>query len=195
MNMLFNLFFTFMKIGFVGFGGGMAIVPLIYQGVNSFTYMSQSEFAELFAISQSTPGPIAVNTATFVGYRVAGVPGSIAATIGVSVPAFILVIIACTLIKKFYETRGVQGALTGIRPAAIGLVGSGAVVIGQGALFSAEISDAMGLSGILGLVDPVAVLIALMTFVLALRFKIGAIKLILIMGVVGIVAYSGILPV
>ena len=81
---IWNLFFTFFKIGIIGFGGGMAILPMIYQSVLTFSDMAPEEFANLFAISQATPGPIAVNAATFVGFKVAGVAGSAAATIGVA---------------------------------------------------------------------------------------------------------------
>ena len=89
-----RLFLTFLKIGFVGFGGGMAILPLIYQGVSKFVPLSQSDFADLFGISQATPGPIAINAATFVGYKAAGILGSLSATLGVVIPSFLLVTLA-----------------------------------------------------------------------------------------------------
>ncbi|MBQ5954362.1 MAG: chromate transporter, partial [Firmicutes bacterium] len=98
-----KLFLTFLKIGFVGFGGGMAILPLIYQGVSKFVPLTQADFADLFGISQATPGPIAINAATFVGFKAAGVGGSLCATLGVVIPSFLLVTLASSLLKKHRE--------------------------------------------------------------------------------------------
>ncbi|MBR5739823.1 MAG: chromate transporter, partial [Firmicutes bacterium] len=114
-----KLFLTFMKIGFVGFGGGMAILPLIYQGVSKFIYISQAEFADLFGISQATPGPIAINAATFVGYKAGGVAGSLVATLGVVIPSFILVLLTSSLLKKHRDNALVEGAFVGIRPVTV----------------------------------------------------------------------------
>ena len=109
-----KLFLTFMKIGFVGFGGGKAILPLIYQGVSKFIYISQSDFADLFGISQATPGPIAINAATFVGYKAGGVAGSLCATLGVVIPSFLLVVLTAGFLKKHRDNPLVEGAFTGI---------------------------------------------------------------------------------
>ena len=91
MELIAKLFLTFAKIGLIGFGGGMAILPLIYQSVSEFNSIDPDEFANLFAISQATPGPLAVNAATFTGFETAGVAGALAATIGVAFPRFIVV--------------------------------------------------------------------------------------------------------
>ena len=91
MSILIRLFLTFAKIGALGFGGGMAILALIYQSMQQFGNIDAAEFAELFAISQATPGPMAVNAATFSGFETAGIAGAAAATLGVLIPSFILI--------------------------------------------------------------------------------------------------------
>ena len=101
MKTLVDLFLTFAKIGLVGFGGGAAILPLIYQGMLDFNSMDPEEFAELFAISQATPGPMAVNAATFSGFETAGIPGAVAATVGVALPSFILVGICLRFLSRY----------------------------------------------------------------------------------------------
>ena len=100
MPALLSLFAAFFKIGVFGFGGGIAMLPLIFQTVQSFGLMSADDFADLVAISQVTPGPIAINAATFVGFHYAGIWGSVAATLGVVVPSFAIILIAMRLMKS-----------------------------------------------------------------------------------------------
>ena len=124
-----QLFISFFKVGLLGFGGGLAIVRLIYDSIQPFLDMSQETFANIVAISQITPGPLAVNTATYVGYEAAGVGGSVAATFGVILPAFIIVSLVCRTIQKFRDSKIVNGALAGIRPATMGLIAAAAATL------------------------------------------------------------------
>ena len=126
-----QLFFVFARIGLFGFGGGIAMLPMIYQGAKTFGFMSAEEFSNLVAISQVTPGPVAVNAATYVGYHCAGVPGAMAATVGVAFPSFVLIMLVCYFISKFKESTFVEGAFTGIRPVTAGLVGAAVVFMAQ----------------------------------------------------------------
>ena len=87
-----TLFVMFFRIGLFSFGGGLAMLPLIFQSVKDFGMMTASEFSDLVALSQVTPGPIAVNAATYVGFNGAGIPGALAATLGVALPSFILIL-------------------------------------------------------------------------------------------------------
>ena len=136
-GLLIKLFLTFAKIGLVGFGGGMAILPLIYQSVSEFNAIDADEFADLFAISQATPGPLAVNAATFSGFETAGIPGAIAATLGVAFPAFILVALCVRFLNRYKQSRLVQGAFVGIRPVAVGMIMAGFVMMdAQGGLLA-----------------------------------------------------------
>lgn len=188
--MYLRLFLTFLKIGFVGFGGGMAILPLIYQGVSKFVPLTQADFADLFGISQATPGPIAINAATFVGFKAGGVLGSLSATLGVVLPSFLLVTLASSLLNKHRENPLVEGAFVGIRPITVGMIMAGVVYIASGALFDADVSSMVSAADILGAMDPIALVLAIISGVLVYTKKLGAIQLIIGMGVLGAIIFS-----
>ena len=188
---VWNLFFTFFNIVIIGFGGGMAILPMIYQSVLEFSDMAPEEFANLFAISQATPGPIAVNAATFVGFQVAGVAGSAAATIGVATPSFILVALVVKFMSKYRNNKIMDGAFKGIRPVTVGMIAAAAIFIGETALLKVDLAEIADLGGLVEAVDPIPVVIMLTTLVLAGKFKVSSVKLILIMAAVGAVCCSG----
>ena len=133
----FDLFFAFSKIGLFGFGGGAAMLPVIYEAAKTLGTMDKSEFANLIGISQMTPGPIAVNAATYVGYMSAGLGGALMATFAVALPSFILVTLASYFILKFKESRMIDGILAGVRPMTAGLVLSAVVLMGQQAVTGA----------------------------------------------------------
>lgn len=177
MYLLFRLFMTFFRIGFIGFGGGLAILPLVYQGISQFSPITQEQFANLVGISQATPGPIAVNAATYVGFLTAGIPGSLASTIGVAVPSFILVSLTVHFIDKYQESKLVKGAFVGIRPAAMGMIASAFIFVGESAVFTEGLSAEY--------FNPVALFMAAATFLLAAKTKLGPIPIIVIMGAVG----------
>lgn len=121
-----RLFFSFFKIGLFSFGGGYAMLPMIYQEIGAFG-LSMKEFSDVVAISQMTPGPIAVNAATYVGFKSAGFAGAAFATFGVSLPSFIIITIIASVLHKFKESVIIQHALEGIRPATIGMIASAIV--------------------------------------------------------------------
>ncbi len=118
-----KLFLAFFKIGAFTFGGGYAMIPLIQHEVTEKNkWITDDDILEIVAISESTPGPIAVNSATFVGYRVCGVLGSIAATLGVVVPSFLIMLCVFFLLNQFQDTKPVQYAFMGIRACVLALV-------------------------------------------------------------------------
>ncbi|MCI2063251.1 MAG: chromate transporter [Eubacteriaceae bacterium] len=172
---LFQLFVTFAKIGIFGFGGGLAILPLIYQGIQKFGIMSAHEFAEVVAISQATPGPIAVNAATYVGLKYAGFAGAATATIGVAVPSFILVMITMKYLDKYKESKGLQAVFDGIRPATAGLIASALVFVGETALFAENTFEP----------QLIPILIFAAVIVAAGKFKVSPIILIIATGILG----------
>lgn len=131
---LIRLFVAFFKIGLFGFGGGMAMLPLIFQTMEGFGIMSSDEFSDLVAISQVTPGPIAVNAATFAGYKYAGLIGSTVATLAVVIPAFCLMLITMHFRDKYQNSLIVQGMSAGIRPAVVGLIAAAAFFMCEGVL-------------------------------------------------------------
>ena len=123
MDILLKLLFTFFKIGLFSFGGGYAMIPFMQREIiEKHQWLSSSEFVDIIGISQMTPGPVSVNSATFVGYKVGGVVGSIFATLGITVISFIIVSIASKAIDKFKESKYLKAALLGMRPVLIALI-------------------------------------------------------------------------
>ena len=119
---LFQVFFTFFRIGAFTFGGGYAMIPLIQnEAVEKHHWVTDDDILEIIAIAESTPGPIAINSATFVGYRAAGVLGSVAATLGVVLPSFVVILVLSFVLEAFQEVRAVQYAFFGIRAGVLAL--------------------------------------------------------------------------
>ena len=134
MNLLVKLFISFFKIGAFSFGGGYAMLPLIEDEIiKVHGWLTTSEFVDILAIAEMTPGSIAVNGATFLGYKVAGVGGSIVATIAVVLPSFIVMSLIFHFVEKFKKSPYVDWIFTGIRPIVLGLIASAAVVVGKNA--------------------------------------------------------------
>lgn len=130
-----QLVWSFFKIGLFSYGGGYAMVPMMQSEIIAHNWIPVREFADIVAISQMTPGPIAVNAATYIGYRVAGVFGSAAATLGVTLPSFILVILVTHFLQKFKESHTVNSILTGIRPATVGLIAAAVIFFARMSFF------------------------------------------------------------
>lgn len=117
-----DLFWTLFKIGAFTFGGGYAMVGLIQAEVVSKGWASETMFMNYLAISESTPGPIAVNTATFVGTHMAGIPGAVCATLGVVVPSFVIILIVSRMFDKYKKNKVVKGCMEGLKPSVIGML-------------------------------------------------------------------------
>ena len=130
-----NLFLTFFKIGLFTFGGGYAMLPLIQQEVLANGWMQLDELVNFVAIAESTPGPFAINVATFVGITYAGFFGAVSATLGVVAPSFIVILIVAQCFEKFKTNKIVKGCLFGLKSAVVGLIGSAVITIGQTVLF------------------------------------------------------------
>ncbi len=143
-----QLFLSFLQIGVLSFGGGYAAMPLIQaQVVTSHAWLTMSEFTDLITISQMTPGPIAVNSATFVGIKIAGVPGAIVATLGCILPSCIIVTAIAKLYLKYRNLVVLQGVLAFLRPAVVALIGSAGVSILLTAFWNASDLSGIVLSG------------------------------------------------
>lgn len=122
-NKLWQLFASFFRIGAFTFGGGYAMIPLIQtETVEKRGWISDEDILEIVAIAESTPGPIAINSATFVGYRVAGVAGALCATLGVVLPSFVIILIISYLLREFAQITAVKYAFEGIRAGVLALI-------------------------------------------------------------------------
>lgn len=120
---LWKVFLTFLKIGAFTFGGGYAMIPLIQkEAVENHKWITDEDILEIIAIAESTPGPIAINSATFVGYRTCGVLGSVCATLGVVLPSFVIIFAISFVLRQFQELKAVQYAFSGIRAGVLALL-------------------------------------------------------------------------
>ncbi len=133
-----ELFLTFLKIGVVSFGGGYAMIPLIQDEVVAHGWLSLNQILNFIAVSESTPGPIAINMATFVGSSQGGLLGAFCATLGVVLPSFIIILIVATVIKGLLKYAGVQAFISGLRPIVVGLILGTAITIFMQVIFAFE---------------------------------------------------------
>lgn len=140
---LFDLFLTFLKVGAFTFGGGYAMLPLIQSEVIAHGWMESAEIVNFIAVSESTPGPFAVNMSTYVGMTVGGVPGAVCATVGVVLPSFVIILIAAKFFEKFRSSKVVSGCMYGLKPAVIGLIGAAVISVGKTVFFPDGISGAV----------------------------------------------------
>lgn len=189
-----KLFLTFFEIGAVSFGGGYGMISLVREKVLTHGWMTEEEFLNMIAVSESTPGPIAVNMATFVGSSQGGVLGSALATLGVVLPAFIIMLIIASLIRNLLKYKGVQATLGGIRPAVVGLI-----IATASTMILSSVLGVKTLSGGFTLAIPelikniviFAAVVALATAYKKLKKKkISPILLIVFSGVMGLVLFS-----
>lgn len=119
-----KLFWTFFKIGLFTFGGGYAMIPLVQQEVLHNEWLSRKELIDFIAISESTPGPFAINVSTFVGMQTAGILGAVCSTIGVALPSFVIILLVAKIYESFKKSKTVNGAMIGLKGAVVGLIGS-----------------------------------------------------------------------
>ena len=177
-----ELFWSFVQVGLFCVGGGYASMPLIQaQVIDVHGWLSMSEFIDIFTISQMTPGPIGINAATFVGMKVAGFLGAIVATLGFVTPSFILGIILAKLFFKYGNIGVIKGILNGLRPAVVALICSAGMSFIFLALFNTEkmpinVAD----------IDYLGLFVLIVAFI-AVRKKVGIIKILAGSGVLGLI--------
>ena len=134
-----ELVWTFFKIGAFTFGGGYVMVPLIQAEVAAHGWMDATSLVNFIAVSESTPGPLAVNVATYVGAEVGGLLGAICATFGVVFPAFAIILIVAKCYEAFKASKIVKGCMSGLKPAVVGLIGTAVISIGRTVFTSSSI--------------------------------------------------------
>lgn len=174
-----ELFWSFLKIGLFSFGGGYAAMPLIQeQVVSTHNWLSMAEFTDLITISQMTPGPIAINSATFVGIKIAGIPGALVSTAGCILPSCIIVLMIAKLYMKYRGMHMLQGVLNSLRPAVVAMIASAGISVLITALWgSAELISLAGTNWILAAIFVLCV-------VLLRKFRMNPILVMVLAGVV-----------
>lgn len=184
--LLLTLFWAFIQVGLFSVGGGYAAIPLIReQIVNIYKVMTLEEFSDLITVAEMTPGPISINSATFVGMRISGIPGVILCSIGCIIPSFCICLILAHFYYKYRSVKGVQIVLGAMRPAVVALIGSAGASILMLGLFQAELKEI-----VLSNIRVVELIIFVIALFLLRKFKMNAITIILGSGVVGTIVYA-----
>jgi chromate transporter len=170
---LLELYFAFLRIGLFSIGGGYVMLPLIQKEIIiNQGWLTLTEFVDILAIAEMTPGPVAINSATFIGYSTAGFWGSFFATAGVVTPSIVLMILAATFLRHFYENRWVQAAFSGLRPAVIALISGAAIFVARAAI-----------------VDLPSILLGTAVFALLVFTRLHPILVLALSAVAGIIIY------
>ncbi|MBQ0019485.1 MAG: chromate transporter [Bacteroidales bacterium] len=190
-TLFLQLFWTFFKIGLFGFGGGYAMISMI-QGevVTNYHWLDSGQFTDIVAISQSTPGPIGINSATYVGYSsmvnagyspVWGVVGSLIATTAVVLPSFVLMLIISKFLMRYKNHPYVENVFKGLRPAVVGLLAAASLLLMTKENFGAPDESLWQFT--------ISVLLFLFAFIAQRLFKLGAIKIIVICAIAGVLLF------
>ena len=183
--LLLKLFFAFIQVGMFSVGGGYAAIPLIQEQIVTIHHlMTIEEFSDLIKVAEMTPGPISINSATFVGMRIAGIPGVLLCSIGCIIPSFIICLTLAHFYYKYRTVSGVQVVLGSLRPAVVALIASAGASILMLGLFQAELKDV-----VLGNLRYIELVIFVVALFLLRKFKLNAITIILGSGVVGTIVY------
>lgn len=178
-----ELFWAFFQVGLFAFGGGYAAMPLIQaQVIDTHAWMSMTEFNDLITISQMTPGPIAINCASFIGARLGGIPGAVVATLGNIAPSCVIVMLLAWLYRKYSSLSVINGALRGLRPAVVGMIASAAVTM-IGESWFAETAASIGS------VDLLAVGLFVAAFIVLRKWKPNPVLVMSGAGVLGLCGY------
>lgn len=193
MNIYLDLFLTFFKIGAFTFGGGYAMLPLMQEEVVNHNWMKLADVVNFIAVSESTPGPFAINMATYVGSEVGGaygiagsIFGSFCATLGVVLPSFIIILIVAKCFEKFKNSFVVKGCMTGLKPAVVGLIGSAIISVALTVFLPAGFSVASITSALTDVSFYCSLVIFVLGTVLAFK-KVHPIIIIVLSAVLGIV--------
>ena len=186
-----ELFLTFFQIGLFTIGGGYAMIPLVLEAVVEHGWMSEADFMNFLAVAESTPGPIAVNMATYVGSTQGGILGSALATLGVVLPSFIIILLIVSVARNLFKYRGMQAVMGGIRPAVVGLILATAITMILGTVLGvSDLKTAPTLDFRAPVIFAILVGIHFLPKLLNKKKKLSPIVMILISAVLGIVFYG-----
>ncbi len=178
---LLELLWSFIQIGLFSFGGGMASIPLIqFQVVDLHQWLNLTEFTDLITIAEMTPGPIAINAATFVGIRIAGIPGALIATFGCIIPSCMIVSLLAWLYYRYRNLSIIQGILAGLRPAVVALIASAGLTI-----FIFAIWGNAGFSAAVNSINYISLFIFATGVFILRKWKLNPIIVMLASGIIG----------
>ncbi len=186
-----QLFLTFFEIGLFTFGGGYAMISIVFEKVLAHGWLTEAELLNMIAVSESTPGPIAVNMATFVGSTQAGIIGSACATLGVVLPSFVIILLISAVMKNFIKYVGVQAFLSGVRPCVVALILGTSIDLFMSNLLRFDgIGNGLPSPDVFGLVIFGVVALTSFTYKKIKGKKLSPIILIIISAILGMLLYS-----
>ena len=139
MMLYLRLFWEFFKTGLFAVGGGMATLPFLYSMSDATGWFSHAQLADMIAVSESTPGPIGVNMATYVGFSTAGIPGAVVAILGLITPSVVIILIIARVLAAFRQNKVVDAAFSGLRPCSVGLIAAAGLLVVKIALFDVDL--------------------------------------------------------
>lgn len=185
-----ELFFTFLQIGAFSFGGGYGMISLIREKALIHGWLTEEELLNMIAVAESTPGPIAVNMATFVGADQGGILGSVLATLGVVLPSFIIILLIAALMRNLLKYAGVKAFLGGIRPCVVGLILATAITMFMSTVVGfSRIGDTLAID-FKGMIIFVILIVISIVAKLAFKRKISPILMIIISAGLGMMMYA-----
>ena len=179
-----NLFIEFFKTGLFAVGGGLATLPFLYDIANNYPWFTKAELVDMIAVSESTPGPIGVNMATYAGFSSAGIMGALTASMALILPSLVIILIVSSFLNKFKENKLVEYSFSALRPAVAGLISAAALELIKVSLLTLDLFDKT--KNITDLINIKAVIFFLLIFYGIKKFKFHPIVYILISGVIGI---------
>ncbi len=188
-----ELLLVFFKIGLFSFGGGYGMIPIIEREIVTRGWLTGQEFVNIISISEMTPGPIAINTATFIGYRIGGIPGATLATFGVVLPSFILILSIYFFLSKYQHKQIIKDTIYGIRPVVLALIIQAVIFVAGNTYFKEgnNITDLFNVSSgiqFLEIISPATIAITIVSLLILFLFKkIHPILVILAAGAAGII--------
>ena len=169
MMLYVRLFWEFFKTGLFAVGGGMATLPFLYSISDTTGWFTHAQLADMIAVSESTPGPIGVNMATYVGFSTAGIPGAVIATLGLITPSIIIILIIARVLAAFRQNKYVDAAFYGLRPCSLGLIAAAGLLVVKIALFDFDLFKQTGV--LMDIFNGKAILLAAVLIVLTRYVK------------------------
>ena len=177
-----KLFWEFFQTGLFAVGGGMATLPFLYDISDRTGWFTHQDLADMIAVSESTPGPIGVNMATYAGYITAGIPGAVITTIGLITPSVIVILLVAAFLSKFHENKYVLGAFYGLRPASSAMITAAGLILARVVFFGGNFSNPINIKAII-----LAVILLAFTNIITFTKKLHPVIWIIFSAIAGII--------
>ena len=177
-----RLFWEFFQTGLFAVGGGMATLPFLYDISDRTGWFTHQDLADMIAVSESTPGPIGVNMATYAGYITTGIPGAVISTLGLITPSVIVILLVAAFLSKFHENKYVNGAFYGLRPASSAMITAAGLILARVVFFAGSFSNSINIKALI-----LAVILLAFTNIISFTKKLHPVIWIIFSAIAGII--------